>query len=65
MVGASSPSAAWVRAALSAAAEARMASAAAWSAEVGAGAPMVRQVEDLALRNSALLVSLTVERKEV
>ena len=64
MVGASSPSAAWVRAADSAAAEARMASAAACSAEVGAGAPMVRQAEDLALRNSALLVSLTARSGE-
>ena len=59
MVGASSPSAACVRAVFSAAAVARMASAAAWSAELGAGAPMVCQVDFFARRNSAVLESLT------
>lgn len=50
MAGASSSAA--VRADDSAAAEAIMASAAAWSVEDGVGAPMVCQVEFLALRNS-------------
>ncbi len=53
MVGASS-SAARSRAEVSAAAEAMMASAVAWSAEEGAGAPMVCQLFFLVLRNSAL-----------
>ena len=52
MAGASSS--ALVRAEVSAAAEAIMASAAAWSVDEGAGAPMVCQVEFLALRNSEL-----------
>ncbi len=52
MVGAESVS--WVRASASAAAEARMASAAAWSVEVGGGGPMVCQVDFLVRRNSAV-----------
>ena len=50
MAGASSSAA--VRADDSAVAEAIMASAAAWSVEEGVGAPMVCQVDFLALRNS-------------
>jgi len=50
MAGASSSAKA--RALFSEAAEAIIASAAAWSLEEGAGAPMVCQAEDLALRNS-------------
>ena len=56
-VGASSSARA--RALDSAAAEVRMASAAAWSLEEGVGAPTVCQADFLALRNSAL-AALTV-----
>ena len=48
-------SSALFRAEVSAAAEAMMASAAAWSAEDGAGAPMVCQLFFFVLRNSALV----------
>lgn len=59
MAGASSSARA--RALFSEAAEAIMASAAAWSLEEGVGAPMVCQAEVLALRNSEVRPE-TVER---
>ena len=61
-VGASSSARA--RALDSAAAEVRMASAAAWSVEEGVGAPTVCQADFLALRNSALAALTVVEALE-
>ena len=57
-------SSARARALDSAAAEVRMASAAAWSVEEGVGAPMVCQADFLALRNSALAALTVVEALE-
>ena len=61
-VGASSSARA--RALDSAAADVRMASAAACSVEEGAGAPMVCQADFLALRNSALAALTVLEALE-
>lgn len=63
MVGESSS--ALVRTEVSAAAVAMMASAAAWSEEDGVGAPMVCQVDFLALRNSQVRPKTVIQSSAI